>query len=188
MAKIWSDSEKELLINKVKLGEQRKQLADYFGVTENSIEIKVNRLGYKILRENRDWTTDDEESFRKDWKDSSLTMSRLRKKYVRNNTGLIIKAQRMKLGPRNEYREHLSVTDIMEEIQVSRDRVMAWIKLGLKTNKNKAGKGKYSIKDTDLLEFLENNQNKRTEKGIMYKCEQLGLRYHLVENTIESIK
>ena len=79
MAKIWSDSEKELLINKVKLGEQRKQLADYFGVTENSIEIKVNRLGYKILRENRDWTTDDEESFRKDWKDSSLTMSRLRK-------------------------------------------------------------------------------------------------------------
>ncbi len=71
----------------------------------------------------------------------------------------------MKLGPRNEYREHLSVTDIMEEMQVSRDRVMAWIKLGLKTNKNKAGKGKYSIKDTDLLEFLENNQNKRTEKA-----------------------
>lgn len=49
MAKLWSDSEKELLIKKVKLGEQRKQLVDYFGVTENSIEIKVNRLEHKII-------------------------------------------------------------------------------------------------------------------------------------------
>jgi len=34
MAKIWSDSEKELLINKVKLGEQRKQLAKLIGTLQ----------------------------------------------------------------------------------------------------------------------------------------------------------
>lgn len=160
MAKIWSDSDKALLIEKVKLGWQRKELAGYFGVTENSIEIKVSRLGYKILRENRDWTADEEESFRVDWKDPSFSMYMLMKKYARNENGLKIKAQRMKLGPRNEYREHLSITDIIEEMQVSRDRVSAWIKLGLKTSKNKAGKGKYSIKANDLLTFLEKNQSK----------------------------
>lgn len=91
MAKIWSESDKALLIEKVKIGWQRKELAEYFGVAENSIEIKVSHLGYKILRENRDWTADEEESFRVDWKDSSFSMAMLMKKYVRNKNGLKIK-------------------------------------------------------------------------------------------------
>lgn len=160
MARIWSDSDKEVLIEKVKNGEQPKELADYFNTTKIAIEIKVNRLGYKILRENRDWTVEEEESFRVDWKDSSLSMGVLMKRYTRNENGLKIKAQRMALGPRNEYRDELSVSDIVNEMQVSRDRVHAWIKLGLKTKKNKAGRGKYAIRSEDLLAFLNENRKK----------------------------
>ena len=69
------------------------------------------------------------------------------------------KAAQLELGARDYDTEYLSIPTICEEMSVTSDRVLAWIKLGLKTKKSRSGKVKYLISTDDLLAFLEMHQD-----------------------------
>lgn len=156
---LWTDANKEKLKCLVAEGKQPEELAAYFGTTKTAIEIKCSRLGYKILRYNRKWTTEDEEIFAELWCNTDRSMQCIMNKLHRNKNGLVIKAQRMKLGPRMGELEGLTLSTIANEMSVSIDRVRNWVRLGLKCKNRRVGKNKTLVKKEDLLDFLKKHQN-----------------------------
>lgn len=145
----------KILVNK---GYDKKQIASELGRSITSIDLKCRRLNIEVYNSDRWWTKEDYDLLKELWFNPRYTTKGIARLMHRPVQGIIIKAQRLDLGPRNAIKENLSITDICNEMQVSRDRVSTWInKKGLVTSKNKAGKGKYNIKSEDLLEFLKNN-------------------------------
>ena len=159
MSKIWTEEEVEQLIYLVKLGKSKEYLKEYFNRTDTAIEHKVNRLGLRLERDYKRWTSKEVESFKRDWLDSSLSKVALVKKYNRPYSSLGSKALKLNLGKRPYDTEYLSISTISEEMNVSYDRVSNWLHKGLKYKETKNGKTKYLIKIDDLLEFLEKNKN-----------------------------
>lgn len=159
MSYIWKEEDVKELIELVNDGKDKKFLAEHFGRTETAIEIKVNRLGLQLLRDNRNWLKSDLESFKEDWLDGSLSINMLIKKYKRSYFSLRKKALELNLGARPHNDEYLSIREICEEMNVSHDRVSNWLKLGLKYKKNRSGKTKYLISQSYLLDFLKEHQD-----------------------------
>ena len=156
---LWTDANKEKLKCLVAEGKQPEELAAYFGTTKTAIEIKCSRLGYTILRYNRKWTTEDEEIFADLWCNTDRSMQYIMNKLHRNKNGLVIKAQRMGLGPRIGGLEDLTLSTIASEMSVSMDRVRNWVRLGLKCKNRRVGKNRTLVKTEDLLDFLKKHQN-----------------------------
>lgn len=159
MSYVWSKEDVEELKILVKEGKSKEFLAEHFNRTETAIEVKVNRLGLQLLRDNRNWLEKDLEEFKEDWLDGTISKPMLIKKYKRSHFSLRKKALELGLGVRPYNDEYITIRVICEEMNVSHDRVSNWLKLGLKCKKNRSGRTKYLITQEDLLSFLEEHQD-----------------------------
>lgn len=153
----WTDSQLKELADMVDGGKTIEELVKHFNRTEQAIVIKVNRIGKKIQVGSREWTPDEDEKFKSEWSDGSLSIRAICKNHNRTWFGLRKRALVLNLGPRPYNTEYVSVTDICQEMHVSKDRVYNWFKLGLKKKKNRSGKTKYTVDTKDLLNFLESH-------------------------------
>lgn len=162
----WKDSDIIKLKKLIKDGKSVDEIAEALGRTINAIEIKVNRLGLQVFRPNREWTSQEEKKFARDWANGEVSMNIMEKKYKRTENALKIKANRMGLGARPYNVEFLSATTISEEMGVSLDKVYNWCKDGLKRHRNHSGKVKYVININDLLRYLKNHQDVFNASGI----------------------
>lgn len=84
-------------------------------------------------------------------------MNKLMLRYNRTELALKDKASRLGLSVRPYDDEYLSVLDICNEMDVSEDRVLHWLRVGLKYRVIKV---KYLISQEDLLDFLRNNPDR----------------------------
>lgn len=159
MSYIWSKEDVEELKTLVLEGKSKEFLAKHFNRTEAAIEVKVNRLGLQLIRDNRNWLEKDLEEFKEDWLDGTISKAMLIKKYKRSHFSLRNKAIELGLGARPYNDEYLTIRVICEEMNVSHDRVSNWIRLGLKYKKNRSGRTKYLISQEDLLSFLKEHQD-----------------------------
>lgn len=159
MSTLWTSVEIEELKTFVKAGKSKEFLMKYFNRTGNAIEVKVNRLGLKLDRPHKRWTKKELENFSKDWGSPKLSMQGLVRKYHRSHHSLRKKALQLNLGARPYDDEYLDVATIVEEMNISSDRVYHFIELGLPHKINKSGKTKYLILQDDLLAFLESHQD-----------------------------
>lgn len=156
---VWTEQEISLLEQLVDEGKQRKEIADILDRSEQSIEIKVGRIGKKLLRERREWTNDEDKKLSELWLDTSLSNKEIAKELNRPWYGVRKRSQVLSLGERPHKEEYVTVPEICEYMQVSLDRVYNWFKIGLKHKKNKSGKAKYLVDIDKLLKFLETHQD-----------------------------
>lgn len=156
---LWTAQELILLEQLVDEGKQRKEIADILNRSEQAIEVKVNRMGKKLLRDCREWTNDEDKRLSQLWLDTSLSNKEIAKELNRSWYGVRKRSQVLCLGERPHKEEYITVPEICECMQVSGDRVYNWLKIGLKHKKNKSGKAKYLIDVDKLLVFLEKHQD-----------------------------
>ena len=166
MSNVWKKEEIEKLQQMIDANYTKCDIAEALGRTVVAVQIKTNKLGLQIYNTSdntgnrgRKWTKKDEELLRELWYDSTKSKTVIEKTLRRSWYSISQKAVFMNLGAREYDTEYLSIPTICEEMQVSRDRVKNWLKLGLKTKKNKAGRIKHLINSDDLLEFLGDHQN-----------------------------
>lgn len=155
----WTKEETERLKEMAEAGKSRKKIAKALGRTEHAVDMKLFRLGIQIRRKNRSWTPEEDAEFAADWNNPEKSNQYLCRKYNRTRIALIDRAFKLELGPRPYNDMYLTIPAVSEEMQVSYDRVYTWIRLGLKTKANRSGRGKYLIRQEDLLEFLKTLQD-----------------------------
>lgn len=151
----WTDSEKEVLKQMCEDGASLSDMAKVFNRTESNMRSTIKRFKYTRKLERKPWSNKEIKQFKEDWHDSTLSYNALAKKYNRSKTALQTEATRLKLGARLYDDSYITIPDICEEMQVSKDRVYTWIRNGLKTKKSKVKPYKYLIDTKDLLDFLE---------------------------------
>lgn len=155
----WTDEEIKKLKEMAKAGKSKKKIAATLGRTEHAVDMKLFRLGIQIRKKNRFWTPEEDAEFAADWSNPEKSNQYLCRKYNRTRIALIDRAFMLGLGSRPISDMYLTIPAVSEEMQVSYDRVYTWIRLGLKTRKNRSGRGKYLIRQEDLLKFLEAHQD-----------------------------
>lgn len=159
MEPIWTEDEKELL---AKLCAENKTLAkiakEIPGKTESQIRTKCKNMQLEFNKKRKKWSDEELTQFKDDWKNCSISNSRLRSKY-KNRTLTALRACARRLGlPERPYDDsYLKIGDIVNEMHVSKDRVRLWIRKGLKYRKSHIKPVKYLIDQDDLLEFLKNH-------------------------------
>ncbi|MBE6160460.1 MAG: hypothetical protein E7157_05400 [Lactobacillales bacterium] len=144
-----------------------KEIAKAMNKTENAIYLKARRLNITLIQDRRKWTEEEEEQFSELW--GNVSVDNICKKLKRTYFSLKVKAIRMNLGPmmENNY-EKLTVSDICDALNVSRDRITTWRKYGLKLKPKKLTSKccYYVISLDDLLLFLEQNQNEWDSRNL----------------------
>lgn len=131
-------------------------MAEKLNRSEGSIRQKCKKLHLELDLERLYWSDEEIQQFKNDWEDSSISDAMLRKRYKnRSITAIKSQARRLNLGPREYDSSYLLVSDIVEEMKVSKDRVRGWIKKGLKYHKSRIKPYKYLIDEKELLAFLE---------------------------------
>lgn len=156
---VWSEEE----INNLKELSDKyhyTEIASMLGKTENAVYLKAKRLGITLIQDRRKWTSKEEELLAELW--GSVSIESIAKKLKRTVFSLKVKAVRMNLGPMLENNDLITVSDMVDMLGISRDRITTtWIKLGLNLKKKRLTKKitYYVITWDDLLTFLENNQN-----------------------------
>lgn len=158
--KRWTNEEVKDLERLIKDGRGIDYLVSYFGRSSDSISKKVYSLGLKISRKYRHWTDSEVKRFKRDWYDGSISMNKLMLRYNRTELALKDKASRLGLSVRPYDDEYLSVLDICNEMGVSEDRVLHWLRVGLNYRVSKSGRVKYLISQEDLLDFLRDNPDR----------------------------
>jgi len=137
------------------------EIAKIMNKSENAVYLKARRLGITLIQDRRKWTKDEEIQLSDLWGTKSIEyIAKIMKRTV---FSLKVKAVRMGLGPmiRNNY-DLITVSDICDLLNVTRDRIInTWVNLGLNLKKKRLTNNTtyYVITWTDLMEFLENNQN-----------------------------
>ena len=156
----WTEEEIETL---VLLAEKYhyKKISKIMNKTDNAVYLKARRLGISLIQDRRAWTNEEENYLKEQW--GTKSVESIAKNLKRTIFSLKVKAVKMHLGPmiRNNT-EMLSVSDIVEILGVSRDRITTtWVKHGLKLKKKRLTKhvSYYFITWEDLLEFLKENQS-----------------------------
>ena len=154
---IWSNTEIEILKD---LCAQNKPLHTLVSAlpekSETQIRAKCKALNISFKKQRNYWSEQELKEFAKDWKDPSLSYAKLREKYKnRSKTALISCAARLHLGERPIDDSYLTISDIMTEMHVSKDRVRTWIRHGLKYHKSRIKPVKYLIDTKELLDFLK---------------------------------
>lgn len=172
MPQAWSKDEIETL---KKLSEKYhiSEIAKKMDKTENAIYLKAKRLGITLIQDRRKWTKEEEIILEELWGYQSIES--IAKKLKRTPLSLKEKALKMNLGAMiKNNSEFLTVSDINELLNVSRDRITTtWVKLGLNLKKKRLTKNRtyYVISLEDLIYFLEKNQNewdsRNLEKNIL---------------------
>ena len=172
MSQIWSNEEVEML---KKLSEKYhiSEIAKKMEKTENAIYLKAKRLGITLIQDRRKWTKEEQEILEELWGYQSIES--IAKKLKRTPMSLKEQAVRMNLGSMiKNNSEFLTVSDINELLNVSRDRItMIWVKLGLNLKKKRLTKNRsyYVVSLEDLIKFLEKNQSewdsRNLEKNIL---------------------
>lgn len=163
----WTDEEVKTL---KKLSDEfhYKQIAEIMGKSENAIYLKARKIGITLIQDGRKWTFEEEELLRELWGQKSVET--LAKNLKRTVFSLKVKAVRMELGPMiRNVTDKLTIDDIIELINVSRDRISTtWVKLGLKLKKKKLTQNisYYFIEWDDFIEFLKNNQNEWDSRNL----------------------
>lgn len=160
MSTLWNKEDTLKLIDMVREGKTKEELAETFNRTPVAIEVKVSKLGLQLKRPCRTVHSDELEELRNDWKDGSLSMKQLQKKYNRTKNALKILAQRNHFGPRPYNDDFLSISDVCDFIGISKDAVRNWIKAGLPYKKSKSGRTTYLIDLDELQKFMKNNQDR----------------------------
>ena len=156
----WTDEE----VEKLKVLSEKlhyKEIAVIMQKTDNAIYLKARKLGITLIQDRRKWTSLEEEQLKELW--GNKTLEYITRKLRRTTYSVIVKANRLKLGPmiRNNS-ELLTISDVMDILNVTRDRItITWVKLGLELKLHPVSKHRayYTITLEKLLEFLENNQN-----------------------------
>lgn len=158
----WTDDEKELLKllcndEKMKLEYLVQKIPNH---SEGAIRTKCRQLGITFNKERKYWSDEEKQRFAEDWNDPTISDAMLSKRYQgRSITALRSAAARMQLGERMYDDSYLTMHDIMNEMQVSKDRVRTWMRQGLRYKKSKIKPLKYLFDEKDLLDFLESHQH-----------------------------
>lgn len=153
----WTDEE----INRLKElsgGYHYKDIANMMGRPEQGIYLKAKRLGITLIQNGRKWTKDEEEYFKNTW--GNKPVDEIAKELRRTVFSLKVKAIRMGLGSMLSNSDKLSISEVSEILNVTRDRIMnSWINKGLIIDKVGLGTQKeyYLISYDNLMEFLKNN-------------------------------
>lgn len=171
----WTDEEVAKLItlsNKYHYLEIAKKLHK----TEAAVYIKAKRLGITLIQDRRKWTPDEEQVLSEQWGYKSIET--IAKQLKRSVFSLKVKAVRMQLGPMINNNDLMTVSDISDILNVSRERIInRWSKIGLnlKNKKMTQNMSIYVVTWDDLLLFLKENPNewdsRKVEKN-MLGCEE----------------
>lgn len=143
------------------------KIAEIMNKSENAIRLKAKKLGITLILDKRNWTKEEEDFLSDYW--SYKSIETIAKKLKRTVFSVKVRANRLGLGPMIKNNEFLTVTDISDLLNVSRDRITTtWVSLGLKLKKKKLSKNKsyYVITFEDLMSFLENNQNEWDTRNV----------------------
>lgn len=172
MPQAWSTDEIETL---KKLSEKYhiSEIAQIMDKTENAIYLKSKRLGITLIQDRRKWTEEEKIILEELWGYQSIES--IAKKLKRTPMSLKEQAIKMNLGAMIKNNgEFLTISDINELLNVSRDRItITWVKLGLNLKKKRLTKNKsyYVVTLEDLIAFLKENQNewdsRNLEKNIL---------------------
>lgn len=139
-----------------------KEIADILGRTEDSIIIKINRIGLQIqTNDKRFWTKEEEDLLSELWGIKSVEY--IAQKLNRTVSSVKNKCFQLDLGSsiENNY-DGLIISDICELFNVDRNTVSNyWVSLGLIVDTRKISKAKSYMYVTipNLFDFLEKNQN-----------------------------
>ena len=145
-----------------------KNIAVIMNKSSNAIYLKARKLGITLIQDRRSWKPDEEKLFAELWGTTSI--EKIAESMKRTVFSLKVKAVRMGLGPmiKNNY-EVLTVSDISELLNISRDRITTtWVNLGLKLQKKKLtdNTSYYVISLDNLVLFLKNNQNEWDSRNV----------------------
>lgn len=157
MERIWTDDEKSRLAELCAQNKSLKRIMKEFpDKSESQIRTKCKNMHIEFNKKRKKWTEEELEQFKADWMNHSISNSRLRSKY-KNRTLMALRACANRLGlPERPFDDsYLRIGDIMNEMQVPKDRVRSWIKQGLKYKKSHIMPVKYLIDPQDLLKFLK---------------------------------
>lgn len=154
---VWTKEEIEILKDSCRHNKSINQIRkDLSGKTEAQIRSKCQKLNISFNKERKYWSRQELDAFKEDWRDATVSYAALRRKYKnRSITALRSCARRLGLAVRPHDETYLTISDIMVEMQVSKDRVRMWIRNGLKYHKSKIKPVKYLIDFDDLLLFLK---------------------------------
>lgn len=153
-----------------------KEIAKLMGRSEDSISIKINRLGLKMTYSDKKfWTAEEEELLSDLW--GSISVDKIAKKLDRTVSSVKNKANLLGLGSQmeNNY-DGIRLPALCELFNVSANTVnIGWVALGLKTKTRYISNLTFYtyVEIKDLFSFLEMNQNiwdsRSLEKNILGK-------------------
>ncbi len=173
--KTWTDIEVENLAFLAKY-KTPQEITVIINRSINSIRKKAKKNNIYFLKVDRKWTKEDEDLLKDMF--GECTYETMSKKLNRSVLALRKKAAKLKLGKMMEKTEYLSVTEIVEILNINHSKVRKWTKLGLNLKKKKVTKNYfyYGITVDDLLLFLKENQDlwdsSELKENIFYKEEE----------------
>ena len=134
----------------------------------NAVYLKARKLGITLIQDRRVWTKQEEQDLRELW--GTMKIEKIAQQMKRTTFSLKVKAVKMGLGPmvRNNA-ELITVSDIVDLLNVSRDRIMTtWVNLGLKLEKKQLTDytSYYYVIWEDLIKFLKDNQNEWDSRNV----------------------
>ena len=156
---VWTSEEVATL---KKLSDQchYSEIAKVLNKTENAVYLKARKLGITLIQDRRMWTKKEEVLLSELWGVKPIEVIATNLK--RTVFSLKVKAVRMGLGPMiSNNTELITVSDLCDVFQISRDRINTWVSYGLNLKPKKLTQkmSYYVVTLDDLMEFLENNQN-----------------------------
>lgn len=154
--KRWTENEIQFIKNHPQWPADK--IAKKLQRTPGAVLQIANRKELKIRKRYNQWTDEEISSLKEDWFNENISDKGLQRRYKgRSVTAIRDKAMQLKLGDRMKGKSSLTIRDIMTEMNVSKDRVRAWIRKGLKHKVINNKQKRYLISQKDLLKFLHDN-------------------------------
>lgn len=165
-SKAWSDKEVKTL-EKLAKELSIEEIASALQRTPNAIYLKAKKLGIVIYESNRKWTLKETERFCALW--GNAPIEDISKELHRSINSLKVRAIRLGLGSMLSNSDLLTISDVVELVGISRDRIARWIPLGLAFKKHKLtdSASYYMISREDLLTFLKDNQEEWDARNVV---------------------
>lgn len=142
-------------------------IAEKLGKSNNAVYLKARKLGIELIQNRKKWTKEDEDFLKEKW--GYIPIEDIAFKLRRTIFSIKVKAIRMNLGSMLSNNENLTISEVSEILNISRDTIVGtWRNLGLKIEILKVSENQsYYIIDWDnLLKFLEENQNEWDSKNV----------------------
>lgn len=156
----WTEDDLDKLIQLSKTC-TLEEISKIIDKSEKAIYQKACRMNLELTQERRLWSKEDDDYLKQRW--GSVSIEFISKKLNRSIYSIKVRATRLNLGPMySNNPELLSIKDISEIMNVSRDRIKStWMNRGLNLKRKKLTR-KYScyyVKWEEFLEFLKDNQD-----------------------------